>query len=111
MTSLEVRDPRLSAVVGPDVVFEKIAGGCLFTEGPLWHPRERYLLWRDMPGDHLRRWSPSDASRRSKIARSPTGCLGRRGPPPACEHATSQVTVTVSDGSTKPILRTGTASS
>jgi gluconolactonase len=55
MTSLEVRDPRLSAVVGPDVTFEKMADGCLFTEGPLWHPRGRYLLWSDMPGDHLRR--------------------------------------------------------
>jgi len=48
MTSLEVRDPRLSAVVGRDVTFEKMADGCLFTEGPLWHPRGRYLLWSDM---------------------------------------------------------------
>jgi len=55
VTSLEIRDPRVTAVVGPDVTFEKIAGGCLFTEGPLWHPRERFLLWSDMPGDHLRR--------------------------------------------------------
>src|SRR4029453_15577436 len=60
MTSLEVRDSRLAAVVGPDVTFEKIAGGCLFTEGPLWHPRGRYLLWSDMPGDHLRCWSAAD---------------------------------------------------
>ena len=39
MTSLEIRDPRLAAVVGAEVTFEKIASGCLFTEGPLWHPR------------------------------------------------------------------------
>src|SRR5207249_2228803 len=39
--NLEVRDPRLAAVVGPDVTFERIASSCLFTEGPLWHPRDR----------------------------------------------------------------------
>jgi gluconolactonase len=52
--TVEIRDPRFAAVVGPKVEFEKIAGGCLFTEGPLWHPTGKYLLWSDMPGDHLR---------------------------------------------------------
>ena len=36
--TIEIRDPRFASVVGPKVDFEKIAGGCLFTEGPLWHP-------------------------------------------------------------------------
>src|SRR5207253_1607561 len=58
--SVTVRDPRFADVVGAGVEFERIATGCLFTEGPLWHPRERYLLWSDMPGDHLRRWSASE---------------------------------------------------
>src|SRR6266581_926091 len=60
--TVEIRDPRFTAVVGPKVEFEKIAGGCLFTEGPLWHPAGRYLLWSDMPGDHLRRWSATDGA-------------------------------------------------
>jgi len=97
MTSLEIRDPRLTAVVGADVTFEKIAGGCLFTEGPLWHPRERYLLWSDMPGDHLRRWSAADGvtTFRRPCAKSNGLTWDRQGRLLACEHATSQVTVTL----------------
>ena len=36
--------------------FEKLGTGFLFTEGPLWHPTGKFLLWSDMPGDHMRRW-------------------------------------------------------
>jgi len=60
MTSVEIRDRRFEEVVGKSVEFEKIATGFLFTEGPLWHRRENYLLFSDMPGDHLRRWSAKD---------------------------------------------------
>ncbi len=42
--SVSIRDPRFTGVVGSGVEFERIATGCLFTEGPLWHPREHYLL-------------------------------------------------------------------
>ena len=82
---------RLSAGGCPDLWMDKVQRGgrrsrhapwknivirFLFTEGPLWwHAAEKYLLFSDMPGDHLRRWrgvataSPRSASR----ARSPTG--------------------------------------
>src|SRR6266446_1389009 len=103
--TVEIRDPRFTAVVGPKVEFERIATGCLFTEGPLWHPRERYLLWSDMPGDHLRRWSASDGvtTFRKPCAKSNGLTWDRRGRLLACEHATSRVTVTLADGSTQPI--------
>jgi gluconolactonase len=39
---------------------EKLGTGFLFTEGPLWHPRGKFLLFSDMPGDHMRRWSTAD---------------------------------------------------
>ncbi|MGH7344928.1 MAG: SMP-30/gluconolactonase/LRE family protein [Candidatus Rokuibacteriota bacterium] len=105
MSSLEIRDPRLAAVVGDDVAFEKVAGGCLFTEGPLWHPRGRYLLWSDMPGDHLRRWSASDGvtTFRQPCGKSNGLAWDRQGRVLACEHAASQVTVTLTDGSTQPV--------
>ena len=34
----------------------QLATGFEFTEGPLWHPAEHYLLFSDMPGDVRRRW-------------------------------------------------------
>ncbi len=35
-----------------------VANGFAFTEGPLWHPLDAYLLFSDMPGDVRRRWDP-----------------------------------------------------
>ena len=33
----------------------QIGTGFQFTEGPIWHPREGFLLFSDMPGDVRRR--------------------------------------------------------
>ena len=55
--TIEVRDPRFDSVVGNSATVEKLAGGFLFTEGPLWHAGDRYLLFSDMPGDHMRKWT------------------------------------------------------
>jgi len=98
--TVEIRDPRLTDVVGPKIEFEKIAGGCLFTEGPLWHPTGKYLLWSDMPGDHLRRWSAKDGvtTFRKPCNKSNGLTWDRQGRLLACEHASSQVTRTEADG-------------
>ncbi len=103
--SVEIRDPRLAAVVGPEGAFERIATGCLFTEGPLWHPRDQYLLWSDMPGDHLRRWSARDGvtTFRKPCNMSNGLAWDRQGRLLACEHASSQVTRTEADGRITPL--------
>ncbi len=103
--NVEIRDPRLRAVVGADITFERIAGNCLFTEGPLWHPQEQYLLWSDMPGDHMRRWSATEGvtTFRKPCNMSNGLTWDRQGRLLACEHATSRVTRTETDGSLTPI--------
>jgi gluconolactonase len=85
--SVSIRDPRFTGVVGSGVEFEQIATGCLFTEGPLWHPREHYLLWSDMPGDHLRRWSERYCVTPSEAGNKSNGLTDRQGRLVACEHA------------------------
>ena len=98
--SLETRDPRLAGVVGTSVEFERIATGCKFTEGPLWHAADGYLLWSDMPGDHIRRWSPSGGvSTFRKPSNMANGLTwDRQGRLLACEHASSRVSRTEKDG-------------
>jgi gluconolactonase len=98
--SLDIRDGRLTGIVGTRVEFERIASGCLFTEGPLWHPQGEYLLWSDMPGDHLRRWSKLDGvtTFRQPCNKSNGLAWDRQGRLLACEHASSQVTRTETDG-------------
>jgi gluconolactonase len=99
--SVEIRDPRFREVVGDSVAFEQVATGFLFTEGPLWHPRERYLLFSDMPGDHLRRWSERDGvtTFRQPCSQSNGLAFDRQGRLVACEHATSRLTRTEESGS------------
>jgi len=85
--------------------FEKIGTGFLFTEGPVWHPAGKFLLWSDMPGDHMRRWSARDGvtTFRKPCNMSNGLTYDREARLLACEHATSQVTLTRPDGTIVPI--------
>jgi gluconolactonase len=97
--SVEIRDARMREVVGERVEFVTLASGCIFTEGPLWHPRERYLLFSDMPGDHVRKWTPGGVTTFRKPSDKTNGLawdLGGR--LVACQHATSTLTRTEADG-------------
>jgi gluconolactonase len=104
-STVSIRDPRFTQVVGNRVEFERIATGCLFTEGPLWHPAGQYLLWSDMPGDHLRRWSATDGvtTFRKPCNKSNGLTWDREGRLLACEHASSQVSRTVASGQIVPL--------
>jgi gluconolactonase len=87
------------------VTFEQLGTGFLFTEGPLWHPTGKFLLWSDMPGDHLRRWSARDGVTTFRKPSNMSNGLtyDRQGRLLACEHATSQVTRTELDGRIVPV--------
>jgi gluconolactonase len=98
--SVEVRDPKFNSVVGEAVAFEQLATGFLFTEGPLWHARDKYLLFSDMPGDHLRKWTARAGitTFRKPCAQSNGLAWDRQGRLLACQHATSTLTRTQEDG-------------
>lgn len=100
MSGVEVRDPLFERVVGGSVEFERLATGFIFTEGPLWHRHERYLLFSDMPGDHLRRWSEQDgvSTFRQPCNKSNGLAWDRQGRLLVCEHASSRLTRTEHDG-------------
>jgi gluconolactonase len=55
-------DPELDKIVTPGTKIEKLAGGFLFTEGPVWVPRtadsEGYLLFSDPNNNTIYRWTP-----------------------------------------------------
>lgn len=55
-------DPALDAIVSSDTKLEKLAGGFLFTEGPVWVPATAntsgYLLFSDPNANTIYRWSP-----------------------------------------------------
>ena len=42
---------QLWRLIDKDVVIQRVASGFEFTEGPIWHPRDRHLLFSDVPGN------------------------------------------------------------
>ena len=54
--SYRVMAAEFESLVDRNEPVRKLACGFLFTEGPIWHPAEHYLLFSDMPGDVRRRW-------------------------------------------------------
>ena len=98
---VEIRHDRFRRIVGDDVEITRLGGEYLFTEGPIWHPYDRDLIFSDIPGDHMRRWG---ADRGVETYRRPSNMANgnaydERGRVITCEHATSRVTRTEADGS------------
>lgn len=89
-------------VVG-NAAMERLATGYGFTEGPVWHPYEKWLVFSDIPQSRIYR---RDASGRIELFREPSqmangNTLDRQGRLVTCEHATSRVTRAEPNGATK----------
>jgi sugar lactone lactonase YvrE len=84
---------------------EAIAAGFRFTEGPVWHARERALTFSDIPGDTLYRWTEAGGTAvlRRPSAQANGNTYDREGRLVSCEHATRRVTRTAADGSTETL--------
>lgn len=50
-------DPELDAIVPMDWKIEKLAEGFGWTEGPIWVKKGGYLLFTDVPGNKMWKWS------------------------------------------------------
>src|SRR4029078_456218 len=72
---------------------DRLAGGFTFTEGPIWHPRDHYLLFSDMPADARVRWDERSGVR--EVMRPSNKCNGMTYDANlaliVCEHATSSL--------------------
>jgi len=89
----DVRRSEFTSLVDPDAPVRQIGTGFTFTEGPLWHPTEHYLLFSDMPGDVRRRWDEAGGVR--EVMRPANKCNGMTYDAELnlviCEHATSSL--------------------
>jgi gluconolactonase len=52
--------PALDAVIAPDAAIEQLAEGFIWAEGPVWVRDGGYLLFSDVPGNVMYRWSAAD---------------------------------------------------
>ena len=96
-----ILDQRLSELVNPDAEPEKIAGGFVFTEGPLWNSRDRSLIFSDVQGDAMYRWTRAGGSQvfRQPSAAANGNTFDQAGNLITCEHQGRRVSRTLSNGS------------
>ena len=91
--------PSFAELVDPWAPVRQVGTGFQFTEGPVWHPREQFLLFSDMPGDVRRRW---DKSGIREVMRPANKCNGLTYDAElnliVCEHATSSLVRERPDG-------------
>jgi len=99
--SLRVSHPSFAKFLDFEQPLVQVLAGFHFTEGPVWHPYERYLIFSDIIGDTIYRWSPEQGltvfRRPSHMANGNT--FDRQGRLLTCEHATSRLVRTEPDGS------------
>ncbi|MGI9364560.1 MAG: SMP-30/gluconolactonase/LRE family protein [Rhizobiaceae bacterium] len=93
MTQFEIRDNRFFDIIDKSAKLEVIAEGFIFTEGPIWHPGENWLVFSDIIGSKQFSWSHSEGL---SVFRQPSNmtngnCFDRDGRIVSCEHATSRL--------------------
>src|ERR1700719_3758672 len=99
--NIKVLDPRFQKYVLGNAAVERIAGGCRFTEGPVWFGDGRYLLWSDIPNDRIMKWEEETGA--VSVFRRPSNYANgntrdRQGRLVTCEHRGRRVTRTEYDG-------------
>jgi len=101
-----VSDPRFEALVPADAVVSRLADGAIWAEGPVYLPDDDAVVWSDVRGNVVRRWSAADGStelhRPSDFANGHT--LDHDGRILACEHGPRRVSRYERDGSRTTIV-------
>jgi len=97
--AFEAASSRFWELVDASAPLERIATGFTFTEGPIWHPVQHYLLFSDMPADVRRRFGPEGVT---EVMRPSNKCNGMTYDAAldliVCEHATSSLVRERRDG-------------
>ena len=101
--AIKILDPRFEPLVIAMAAIEQIAGGCRFTEGPVWLGDLRQLVFSDIPNDRLMRWDEETGA--VSLLRRPAGypdgiTRDRQGRLIICELGTRRLTRTEHDGTT-----------
>ena len=93
-------DSRFNDLIDEFSPVRQLATGFIFTEGPLWHPHEKHLLFSDMPGDVRRRWQNGNVTELMRPSNMANGLTyDSEFNLLACEHSTSSVVRFRPDGS------------
>ena len=93
----EVFDERFRACVNRTSHVQQLWTGARWTEGPVYFPAGRYVLFSDIPNDRIMRYDETDGS--VSVFRTPCGyanghTVDRQGRLVSCEHGGRRVSRT-----------------
>jgi gluconolactonase len=106
MSAVVAVRPEFAEIADAGAQAEKIAGGFLFTEGPVWHSGEGRLYFSDLRSSAVHSWSERDGLR---LVRQPSGqtngnTLDHDMRLLSCEHETRRISRTLADGSVETLV-------
>jgi gluconolactonase len=58
--TIERKAPRFDQLIAPGAVVEKLADGFDWAEGPVWIPKEKCLLFSDIPKNSIFKWKEGE---------------------------------------------------
>ncbi|HUS34568.1 MAG TPA: SMP-30/gluconolactonase/LRE family protein [Verrucomicrobiae bacterium] len=118
MGNIERLDPAVDALLGSDAHIEKLAGGFEWSEGPVWVPRAKYLLFSDVPRNVVFLWKEGVPTTDYMIPSGYTGKKARAGEPGSngltldaqgrlvlCQHGDRQIARQEHDGKVTVLAR------
>lgn len=110
-------DPKLDEILGPDAKIEVLASGFDWSEGPVWLPKEKILLFSDIPRNSVMAWKegsgvsvwmkPSGYTGVTDYGREPGSnglALDPDGRVIFCEHGDRRVSVLTADGGKRTLV-------
>ena len=85
--------------MAPEAAVVKLAGDMGFTEGPVWLPEEKKLVFSDIPNAKLMEWSEESSLKLFRNSPKPNGnLLDREGRLLTCRHGARDIVRTEKDG-------------
>ena len=90
---------KLQDLMAPEAAVEKLAGEMGFIEGPVWLPKEKKLVFSDIPGAKLMQWSQKGGLKLFRESPNPNGnLLDREGRLLTCRHGARDIVRTEENG-------------
>lgn len=80
---------KITDLVSPDATPERVGGGATWSEGPLWLPTEAAVIWSDIPGNRILRWTEATGEvsiEATEVEFTNGRALDRQGRVVTCSH-------------------------
>jgi gluconolactonase len=107
---VEVDDPRLAQLIDPGSAVERLASGCVWTEGPVYltedHAAGEAVLFSDIPKNRICRWSEADGFSvwRADAEHTNGHTLDHHGRLVSCSHGNRRIERTEPDGTVTELV-------